>query len=302
MIDSILCSEQLKKNLKNELKNIKESGTYIFYGLDREMLLEVSLSFAKALNCLELDGDFCNRCSSCQRINSRTHGDLEILKDESGIKIGAIRDLVYKNGISSYEGGNKIFILEDIDKIKPTPGNALLKTIEEPSKGSFFFLLTTSLNILSTIKSRGTIIRVPQLSPKELEVSKEIYDLFNGNTTDIKRYKESIIDLNEPVNYGEIGNYLIEYYKNNKALEDKVRIYNALRFFVKSYKWISELDKLVFIENISRECKEKEELFLILNYIAILKSENISLKKILEGKNKMRLPVILKGVLIEIFL
>lgn len=302
MIENLLCSEQLKKSLRNELKNIKESGTYIFYGLDREMLLEVALSFAKALNCLELKGDFCNRCSSCERINSKTHGDLEILSDETGIKIEAVRDLIYKNSISSYEGGGKIFILEDINKMKPAPGNALLKTIEEPSKGSYFFLLTTSLNILPTIKSRGTILKVPQLSPDELEVTKEVYDFFNGSTTDIKKYKASNIDLNERVNYEKIDIYFKEYYKNEKSLEDKVKIYNALRHFVKSYKWISQLDKLIFVENISRECKEREDLYFVLSYIAFLKSEEIDLKKILENKNKMRLPVILKGVLIDIFL
>lgn len=302
MIKDLQCSEQLKQNLKNELKNPKESGTYIFYGSNKNNLMEIAISLAKGLNCLEETDDFCDSCSSCIRINSKTHGDLEILKDDSGIKIDKIRDIILKSSVSSYEGGKKIFILEDINRIRVASGNALLKTIEESPKGNYFFLLTTSLDILPTIKSRGTLIKVSNLTPNELGVSSLVFKYFNGNSQDILKYKERHLDLDIVSNYDEIGNYLTNYYESNKDIEWKIRIYNAINGFVTNYKWISELEKLKFIEDIVRNCKEKEEVLLILNYIGTLRREEINLNKILESKFKLLNPVILKGLLMDVFL
>lgn len=300
-IESLLCSVELKKTIKNELKNMKESGSYIFYGNDKKQLLEIALSFGKALNCETYEDNFCDECESCKRMNSRTHGDLEILNDENGIKIDAIRDLICKSASSSYEGKNKIFILEDVGKMKPTSSNALLKTIEEPGKGNYFFLLATSLNILPTIKSRCTIIRVPQLNYEELGVSKEVFEFFNGYVDDIKKYKEKKFDLNPVINYKNIDLYLTEYYGNTSCLENKIKIYNSLRYFVENIKWIDNIDKLIFIEGLCRGAKDRENIFEILNYIGSLRNKTISIEKLLIAKNKLRLPVLLKGVLLEMF-
>lgn len=300
-IEGLLCSAELKKTIKNELKNMKESGSYIFYGNDKKQLLEIALSFGKALNCEVYEDNFCDECESCKRMNSGTHGDLEILNDDNGIKIDAIRDLICKSASSSYEGKNKIFILEDVGKMKPTSSNALLKTIEEPGKGNYFFLLATSLNILPTIKSRCTIIRVPQLNYEELGVSKEVFEFFNGYVDDIKKYKEKKFDLNPVINYKDIEVYLTEYYGNTFCLENKIKIYKALRYFVENIKWIDSIDKLIFIEGLCRGAKDREHIFEILNYIGSLRSEKISIEKLLIAKNKLRLPVLLKGVLLEIF-
>lgn len=302
MIDDLLCSDFLKKNLKNELADMKESGTYLLYGLDKKALYEIAISFAKSLNCKEKEMDFCDECESCVRFNSATHGDLEVYRDDNGIKIEEVRKLISKSGSSSYEGGNKIFILEDINKMKPVASNALLKTIEEPLKGNYYFLLTTSLNILATIKSRSTIIRVPQLNYELLGVSKDIFEFFNGSGSDIKQYKKILPDLNETLNYLDIEKFIVEYYSNGEKIQDKIKIYNALRYFVKNYKWLNKIDKLKFIESICRAAKTRDEIYQILDYIGCLKNDSISVKKLLETKNKLRLPVLVKGILIELFL
>ncbi|MGL5656474.1 MAG: ATPase [Fusobacteriaceae bacterium] len=301
-IESLLCNGDLKKTIKNELRNMKESGSYIFYGNDKKQLLNIALSLGKALNCDTYEDNFCDECESCKRMNSKTHGDLEILHDDNGIKIDAIRDLICKSASSSYEGKNKIFILEDVSKMKATSSNALLKTIEEPLKSNYFFLLSTSLNIIPTIKSRCTIIRVPQLSYEELGVSKDVFEFFNGYAEDIQEFKKKEIDLNPVINFKNIDVYLTEYYNGLCGIEEKIKVYSAIRYFIENIKWIDSIDKLIFIEGICRGAKDREHVFEILNYIGSLKGKTISVEKLLIAKNKLRLPVLLKGVLLDIFL
>ena len=173
MFKDIVSNEEAKSFLINELKSRREQGTYIFYGEDRELLMEFALVYAKALTCKNAENDFCGVCDSCLRMDSLTHGDLEIYEDSNGIKIDQIREIAYRVSTASYEGGNRIFILKDVEKMKKEAANALLKMIEEPEKGDFFILLANNLNILPTIKSRSMFLKIKMRSAEELGVSQE---------------------------------------------------------------------------------------------------------------------------------
>ena len=117
MIKDIVSNEEIKTFFRNELKAGKKSGTYLFYGSDTDQLMEFALYFTKGLCCETLEGDFCNTCSTCRKIDKLIYSDLEVLDDPSGIKVDAVRELAYKSSSSSYDGGRKIFILKDIQKI-----------------------------------------------------------------------------------------------------------------------------------------------------------------------------------------
>lgn len=300
-IDNLLCSKNIKDILKNELKNIREAGAYLLYGNDKELLFKIALAFSKGLNCENMKEDFCDQCETCKRLNSGTHGDLEILQDDNGIKIERIREMRYTSSISSYEGKNKIFILKDIQKMKAISGNALLKTIEEPSKGNFYFLLSTSLNILPTIKSRCTLIRIPQLSYKEIGVSKEIFEFFNGSTEDITKFIKNELSLEVETDIREIDKYLKDYFEKSDSLESKIRVYNCIRNFIERISLYNDLEKLQFIEGICREAKDKEKIYEILSYIGNIRDRGIDLEKLMVAKGKIRLPIITKGVLLQLF-
>ena len=195
MIKDIVSNEEVKRFFKNELKLNKKSGTYLFYGSDSDQLLEFALYFAKGLCCETLEGDFCDTCSVCQRIDRLTYGDLEVVEDVNGIKVDTVRELGYKSSSSASEGKRKIFILKDIQKLKKEAGNSLLKLIEEPAENSFFILLTNSLNILPTIKSRSILVKIKKRDAEELDVDEFTYNFFLGNSRDIENFKISDIDL-----------------------------------------------------------------------------------------------------------
>lgn len=92
-----------------------------------------------------------------------------IEKNKSSIGVGAIRDLTEEINKKPYEGDKKIIIIHQGDKMTTQAQNALLKTIEEPPKNVFIFILCENLqSILDTIKSRCQVHRLNPLRESEI--------------------------------------------------------------------------------------------------------------------------------------
>lgn len=287
--------------LKKELNFERESGTYLFYGADRELLKKFSKAFAKSLNCANYTDDFCGTCESCIRIESETHADLEILDDITGIKIEKIRELVYKDSTTSYEGRRRIYIIRDVEKLRKESANALLKLIEEPNVGSFFILLSRGLNILPTIKSRSILLKFVQETSEELEVTKDEYDFFLGDSKEIESYKKIKVNLNEGYSFEMIGQSIKALQDTNEFLH-KIEIYKAIRDFINTKDYLTLIDKVYFVEEILLNTSDRELIKEIMNYtVVILKNKNRNLEKLLEVKNIVKTPVNLKNLLITFY-
>lgn len=301
MFKDIISNEEAKNFLINELKSKREQGTYIFYGEDRELVMELALSYAKALTCKNIENDFCNECESCKRMESLTHGDLEIYEDSNGIKIDKVREIAYRISTTSYEGGNRIFILKDIEKMKKEAANALLKMIEEPEKGNFFILLANSLNILPTIKSRAIFLKIKMRSAEELGVSPFEYDFFCGKGKEILEYKKTNIDLKVGEPYSEIENF-IKNYIEEPNIENKIKIYKALRDFFVNKKYINESDKLTFAENIYFAVENDKVIVQeICTYMCHLIKNYDKMENLITIKNMLKMPINLK-LLLKVFI
>ena len=301
MFKDIISNEEAKSFLINELKSRREQGTYIFYGEDRELLMEFALAYAKALTCKNAENDFCGVCDSCLRMNSLTHGDLEIYEDSNGIKIDQVREIAYRVSTASYEGGNRIFILKDVEKMKKEAANALLKMIEEPEKGDFFILLANNLNILPTIKSRSMFLKIKMRNAEELGISQEEYNFFLGKGKEILEYKETGIDLNLGEPYNEIGNF-IKNYLAEPNIENKIKIYKSLRDFFTSRQYINEIDKLSFAENIYFAVENDRVLSQeICSYMCHLIKNFDRVENLITVKNMIKMPVNLK-LLLKVFI
>ena len=290
MFGDMISNEEVKSFLQNEIKMGKKSGTYLFHGERGSELMEFTLAFAKALNCSEEPLDFCGRCDVCLRIDSGNYPDVEVVEDPTGIKISQVRELIYKASSSSYEGRKKVFILKDVENLRAEAANALLKIIEEPGAGTFFILTSHSLNIIPTIISRCTAVHIKKKSPEDMGVTSEEYEFFFGDVGEIERYKKSDIDLSHPVSYGDIGEHIKNYVKDG-AIESRVKIQKSLRDFMGNRKFLEDIEKIYFAEEIYRGSRDRNIAEGIMYEGILLNNDLSKTERLLYIKGMLRFPV-----------
>jgi len=155
----------------------------LIYGPPHIGKRELAEHFAQSLLCETpaQGGHPCGQCQACNWFRDGNHPDYravlpEVLQPadaetgEAGdgeggaksktpskeIKIEQIRNLDTFFGIGTHRGGAKVVLLYPADALNQASGNALLKTLEEPSPGTVFLLVTGHLDrLLPTIKSRA---------------------------------------------------------------------------------------------------------------------------------------------------
>ena len=123
-----------------------------------------------------------NEQNSTQKVFKHIHPDVLEFGLEKAVDVAAAKDIIDKVQISPYEGDNKVIIIHGFDMCGPAPMNKLLKTLEEPPKGTYFFLLVENENrLLQTITSRTQKYYVPLLSDQQImEYVKQNYPSFDA--------------------------------------------------------------------------------------------------------------------------
>lgn len=126
---------------------------------------------AKAVNCLKplTRGEPCNKCESCQMINSGRALDLIEIDAASNRGIDDIRDLREKIKLAPFKAKYKIYIVDEVHMLTTEAFNALLKTLEEPPAHAKFILCTTEAQKLpETIISRCSVIKFHKATAIEM--------------------------------------------------------------------------------------------------------------------------------------
>lgn len=104
------------------------------------------------------DHKSCGQCHSCQLMQAGTHPDYYALQPEKGkntLGIDAVRDVGEKLYEHSRLGGAKVVWIADATLLTEAAANALLKTLEEPPKNTWFFLACQEPErLLATLRSR----------------------------------------------------------------------------------------------------------------------------------------------------
>lgn len=118
----------------------------------------------------------CGQCPACIQVADGNHPDVlverpgeplcpEVDKGRKLIPVAEMRYLLGLVGQHTFAGGLRIVIIEQAEKMNPQAANALLKTLEEPTPGTIFLLLTDAPELLlDTIVSR---CRAMKLHPWE---------------------------------------------------------------------------------------------------------------------------------------
>ncbi|ARY92189.1 MULTISPECIES: DNA polymerase III subunit delta' [Lacticaseibacillus] len=135
--------------------------SYLFVGPKGAGKLELAEWIALRLFCQNVqDGAPCGECPECERILNHNHPDVMVLKTSTqSIKVDDIRNLKQEMSKTGVEGNQRVFIVEDADKMTAGAANSLLKFFEEPVPGMTVILTASSKNqLLPTILSRAQVI------------------------------------------------------------------------------------------------------------------------------------------------
>ncbi len=197
----IVGNSKVKQTLKSYLAKARIPYSAIFSGPDIANLSEFALGFAKSVNCINNDGDFCDNCDNCVDINKSIFPDVTyLIPDGQFYRKEQIIDLIEENYKRPMVSERKIFILSDANKMNESSSNSFLKVLEEPSDSTIFILLAKNkFQLLPTIRSRCQIVNF--YSPTK----KEIY-----NHLIKKGYEHKKADLLSSISRSSIENVLKE--------------------------------------------------------------------------------------------
>jgi DNA polymerase-3 subunit delta' len=161
---TIIGHDRIVDILQRALAAKRIAHAYLFAGPEGCGKQTTALALLEAAWCNGEDG--CGNCPSCRKVAARQHPDLHILEpDGAFIKIDQVRELQRGLALRPYEAPFKACIIEAADRLHPSAGNALLKTLEEPPGKALLILLTAHPdNVLPTIRSRCQPLSFPALS------------------------------------------------------------------------------------------------------------------------------------------
>lgn len=191
-MDEILGQSAAVQSLRNQLASDRVHHAQVFHGPAGVGKFTTAVAFAKQILChdplTDLHGNqsACGVCASCKLFHvpddsdegndpvaalSSAHPDLHVITKElalfsddaqernrklTSIPVGVIREhLLGPAGLAPALGHGKVFIVDEAELLNSTGQNALLKTLEEPTPGTYLILVTASEHrLLPTIRSR----------------------------------------------------------------------------------------------------------------------------------------------------
>jgi len=105
----------------------------------------------------------CGQCRGCMQFAAGTHPNLFRLRpaeDKRDIAIDDVRALIDGLQLTGHYGGAKVALIEPADALNASSVNALLKTVEEPPRGTHLLFVSERWRALPpTLRSRCQIVR-----------------------------------------------------------------------------------------------------------------------------------------------
>lgn len=248
--------KKLNKSLEKELDGVFHA--YLLFSNSSRELIKQAKKFAGliAFNDESIDA----------------HPDIKIVESDNLRTLGVedIRTVITQDNLSPIEGRYKVVIFPPLKSLTEEASNALLKTIEEPSKTSVFLILSTgnfwshsrddSNNmILSTIKSRCRTIFVDTEKDIKFNYSDEDFiDFLDFEIVDEKQSFKKILDI-LTIQKKELSNLIHSFALVNECkkviddLDDDVSLtLNSL--IVSCLEYLT--NSIIIQQNISREMYE----------------------------------------------
>jgi DNA polymerase III subunit delta' len=179
-LSQILGQEPVVEMLRQALTTGKLHHALLFVGPEGVGKGTTAFALAARLLCGSPVGDdACGRCAACAQVRAGSHADFrcegfffdERKKDFSeSMVIEQMRGLQSFLGGRALAGGRKVAILEEAHALTEEAQNALLKTLEEPPRGSLIVLVCHNASRLQlTVRSRCQRVAFAPLAPAVIE-------------------------------------------------------------------------------------------------------------------------------------
>lgn len=157
--------EENRRMLTTAFLQDRLSHGYVFDGPAGVGKRSMAVWMAAMLFC-EADAKPCGVCPGCIRLQTDNHPDILVLQPEDGsIKNQQLEGFQDFLRLKPFSGAVRVGIIDDADTMTASAQNRLLKTLEEPSQGTFLFLITTHFSrLLPTVLSRCQVLRFQGLN------------------------------------------------------------------------------------------------------------------------------------------
>jgi len=141
----------------------------------------LALDLAAGLLCTAAPAERpCRSCRACRLVEHDRHPDIHWLRPEGpgrqiviggkDSKFRGVRDLIVELAMLPVEGGARIAIIENADRMNEDAQGALLKTLEEPPAGATIMLCADAEEPLApTIRSRCARLRLGPVAVRDIE-------------------------------------------------------------------------------------------------------------------------------------
>lgn len=161
----VISQPEAVAELLREMGNANQlHHAWLFTGPPGSGRSELAFAFAAALVCP--DGG-CAECKACLMVRVGNHPDVQILNTERvQISIDEVSEFIEKSEQMPALANYRIMIVEDADRMAERTSNLLLKSLEEPPKGTIWMLCAPSeADLLPTIRSRvrRIMLKVPSV-------------------------------------------------------------------------------------------------------------------------------------------
>ena len=185
MFGKLIGNEGVKENLRRLAAGGRVPHGLLFAGPEGVGKKQFALELARGLIC---QNGGCEDCPVCSRIGVfdipsadkgedydkvflSGHPDVGmVVPYKRNLRVGAIRELEREANFRPFEGGTRVFIIDDAEKMNDSAANALLKTLEEPPPTTHLILITSRPDsLLQTIRSRCQTIRFAPVAAAEME-------------------------------------------------------------------------------------------------------------------------------------
>jgi DNA polymerase-3 subunit delta' len=164
----ILGNLALRQRLDEALRQAPPAPAYLFLGPRGVGKGLVASWLASRLLCAGPEPP-CGHCLACHKVASGNHPDVMVMdrvEGKASLGIDDVREGISAVQLRPYEGGYRLWILAEAERLTDEAQSALLKTLEEPPPHLVLVLVAGGEDaLLPTVTSRCRILRFGPVEP-----------------------------------------------------------------------------------------------------------------------------------------